>query len=183
MISLEAIKAVPRQGKDWNEAEKIKSDLEKLKKHRQPFFLDPVDLAPVMRYKLREQERRSTKHRERWTTEFVAAVTRAAFSIRLENRETEAAVRVGILSVLPGVGIPVASAILALTEPEKYAIVDFRVWRQLFGTEKRSFASTDYIVYMRRIWQLAEELRWPPQIVDWCIWRQGHVDEGDPGTR
>lgn len=175
MISLQAIRAVPRNGPDWEEAEGIKADLRALRLSRQPFFLDPADLAPVLRYKLREQEQRCIKHRRGWTTSLVTAVTQAAFSIQLEDQESEAAVRVGILASLPGVGVPVASAILALAEPEKFAIIDFRAWRQVFETEKRSFSSADYVRYMRAIRKLSEQLNWAPQVVDWCMWRRDQL--------
>ncbi len=64
---------------------------------------------------------------------------------------------------MPGVGVPVASAVLALTEPLEYGIIDVRAWAQVFGTRKKSFDDRDYARHMTRIWDLAAELSWRAQ--------------------
>jgi 2C-methyl-D-erythritol 2,4-cyclodiphosphate synthase len=63
-----------------------------------------------------------------------------------------------------------ASAILALVFPEKYAVIDYRSWRRVFEKEKRDFSACDYKEYLRRIRKLAQELGWQPQEVDLAIW-------------
>jgi hypothetical protein len=68
------------------------------------------------------------------------------------------------------VGVPVASAVLALVFPEEYAVIDFRGWRQLFDEEKTVFFTPDYKKYMREIRRLANELGWHAQEVDHAIW-------------
>jgi hypothetical protein len=35
--------------------------------------------------------------------------------------------------------------ILALTFPEDHGVIDFRVWKVIFETEKRSFTPQDYV--------------------------------------
>ena len=62
-------------------------------------------------------------------------------SVRLSNRKCW-------LNVLHRVGIPVASAILALAKPDKYAVIDFRGWRQIFARKKNSFSTRDYLTYL-----------------------------------
>lgn len=62
------------------------------------------------------------------------------------------------------------SAILALLFPKEYAVIDFRVWRQLFGKYQTTFSVADYKKYMREIRRLANELNWPVQEVDHAIW-------------
>ena len=85
--------------------------------------------------------------------------------------------RVTMLRVLPGVGMGVASAILALCFPEQYAPIDFRVWRQLFDSELSMFELTEYRRYLARLRELAHELEsvdpandWPVQLVDYFAW-------------
>lgn len=172
MVSLKQIRAVAKSGADWDDAEGVKDRMRRLKELRTPLYLEPADLAPVLSYKLRQQEARTRKHRRDWSPELVTAITRAAFSVSLANREVELLSRVSILTALPGVGVPVASAILAMAEPERYAIVDFRVWQQIFGRSKRKFSPADYLAYMRKLWPLSEQLGWNPQVVDWCLWRR-----------
>ena len=40
--------------------------------------------------------------------------------------------RVRLLTSLKGVGVPTASAILTLTNPQDYGVIDIRVWQQLY---------------------------------------------------
>ena len=82
----------------------------------------------------------------------------------------ELELRVGLLCTLRGVGVPVASAILALVYPEEYGVIDFRVWRQVFGEERSMFSISDYKRYLHEIHKLAKELAWTVQEVDLAIW-------------
>ncbi len=85
--------------------------------------------------------------------------------------------RVTMLRVLPGVGMGVASAILALCFPEQYAPIDFRVWRQLSDSELSMFEIPEYRRYLKKLRELADELAsldpvndWPVQLVDYFAW-------------
>jgi hypothetical protein len=40
--------------------------------------------------------------------------------------------RMALLDTLRGVGVPVASAILTLTDPARYGVIDIRVWQVLY---------------------------------------------------
>jgi hypothetical protein len=55
----------------------------------------------------------------------VRDVTRSAFSCTSELDKIQT------LVALHGVGIPMASAILMLTDPRRYAVIDIRVWQLL----------------------------------------------------
>lgn len=171
MLLLSRIRKVPREGEDWAEAERIKGTNRRLAREREPFWLSVADVNDIVTYKLRTQEGRTAKHRVGLSNPVVKIVTRAAFEVCLrDDPKTELVVRVGILSSLPGIGIGIASAILALVEPQRYAIIDWRGWRQAFGVDKRSFTPRDYHTYMVEVRRLAEELGWEPQVVDWCLW-------------
>jgi hypothetical protein len=66
--------------------------------------------------------------------------------------------------------VPVASAILALTEPERNCVIDFRGWRAVFNDERREFDTPAYILYLTKIRNLAQELGWPVQEADLAVW-------------
>lgn len=51
-------------------------------------------------------------------------------AIALRSRDERA--KFEALTALDGVGAPTASAILTLTNPHRYAVIDIRVWRLLF---------------------------------------------------
>lgn len=78
------------------------------------------------------------------------------------------------------VSVPVASAILALVFPEKYAVIDFRVWRQVFDEERTTFSVSDYKRYLHEIQRLAHELGWQVQEVDFAIWEYDRRNSWKP---
>ena len=106
----------------------------------------------------------------------IRTVTSAAFSVAHPDEEYGIELRVGILCALRGVGVPVASAVLALVFPEKYAVIDFRGWRQIFEEEKTTFSIPDYKKYLREVRRLADELVWSVQEVDLAIWGYDQVN-------
>lgn len=58
------------------------------------------------------------------------AAIRAATAIALSSRSERA--RFDALTALSGVSAPMASAILTLTDPRRYGVIDIRVWKLLF---------------------------------------------------
>jgi len=108
--------------------------------------------------------------RSKNTEDIIRDITCLAFNISHEDEDYELELRLRLLTALRGVEIPVASAVLALCYPEQYAVIDFRVWRQIFGVEKRNFSINDYKRYLKEIKRLAAELGWLPQEVDLVIW-------------
>ncbi len=139
-------------------------------RRRNRFYLTAGEFDEILRWKLRYQYGRA-----RWllafnTDEVVRKVTGAALTIAHEDKHYELELRVGILCALRGVGVPVASAVLALLFPNEYGVIDFRVWRQLFGEDRTTFSIPDYKRYVAKLREIAAELRWPVQEVDHAIW-------------
>ncbi len=170
MITASQLVRYRRSSEDYEWTERLKERFRRLRRERNPFYLTRSELDEILRWKLRGQYERQ---RWRWaanTEDVVRVVTRAAFEIAHPDKEYEVELRIGILCTLRGVGVPVASAILALVLPEKYGVIDFRVWRRLFGEEKRDFSIRDYKRYLREVRRLAAELGWPVQEVDLAIW-------------
>ncbi len=56
----------------------------------------------------------------------IERITRQAFTVRSEKTKLE------LLTGLYGVSVPMASAILTLTNPRRYGVIDIRVWQLLF---------------------------------------------------
>jgi len=71
---------------------------------------------------------------------------------------------------MPGIGTGVASAIMALSFPATYGVVDYRVWKVIFAESKRTFAPLEYIAYLHELWACAERLGLEPQLVDFLAW-------------
>ena len=155
---------------DYEKTEQLKARFKILCQNRKPFFLTASDIDEVFRWKLIGQYSRGAKLRRNNPPGVYEIVTRACFELNLPDFEYEARLRIGILSALQGVGVPVASALLALVDPTKYCVIDFGGWRAVFGVEKRTFTITDYLGYLRRVRPLAEELGRSVQETDLAIW-------------
>ena len=134
-------------------------------------YLTYSEFDEVLKWKLRGQYGRTARYRQGLTDEAVRTVTKAAFGIRLQEKSLELRIRTGVLTALPGVGVPVASAILALVDPETYGVLDFRAWRQVFPKKQVDYSVSGYLRYMQKIWLLRDELQWTAQEIDLAIWQ------------
>lgn len=176
MITAELIVPFRFSSDDYVLTEQIKSHLAQARRERQPFFLTLAEFDEILHWKLRGQYERQREWRRPNTDDVIRIVTRAALSVTHDDPDYEIELRTGVLCTLRGVGIPVASAVFALAFPEKYAVIDFRGWRQVFDELKSTFSIADYKRYMREIRTLARELGWLPQEVDLAIWEYDRVN-------
>ena len=156
---------------DNQETIKLISHFQKLKSQRKPMFLDKSDFDSILKWKLRSQFGRQLKLRQLNTNEIIQKVTKLVFAIEHPDNNYETELKLKILASIKGVEIPVASAILTLTSPDKFAVVDFRVWRQLFGEKKSYYTTTDYFKYIGRIKELSDKYDLKLQQIDMAIWQ------------
>ncbi len=170
-MKLAALRRFRRHGDDYAKTRDLKRYLASLRLRRSPFYLTLADLDRILRWKLRTQYGRTAKFRAKHLKDsHVRSATRAAFAHKSTNRDAELRVRTRHLADLPGVGIPVASAILALVEPRSYCVVDFRGWRAIFGEDRRRFSIPDYCRYRSKIAGYAKRLGWTVQDTDAAVW-------------
>lgn len=170
MIKASQIADLRYASDDFGYTAQLKAKFKRLREERRPFFLTMDDFDEILHWKLRQQYGRQRHLRQHNTDEVVRTVTEAALTITHRDKDYELELRVGILCALRGVGVPVASAILALVYPEEYAVIDYRAWRQVFSEKRTTFSIGDYKRYMKAIRPLARELGWPVQEVDLAIW-------------
>jgi len=170
MITAAQIVSYRTSADDYQETERLKTSLSCLRRERVPLYLTGAEFEQILTWKLRSQYGRQRERRKANTEDVVRAVTGLALTITHPDDEYETELRVATLCALRGVSVPVASAVLALVFPEKYAVIDFRGWRQVFGKEKAVFTIRDYCRYLRELRLLADQLRWPVQEVDLAIW-------------
>ncbi len=156
--------------RDYAETERLKAELFALRAARAPFFLGIAELEPIFAWKLERQYGRNRHQRDRNTEAEYRAITQATFTAVRTDPSEEAAKRLQILMCLDGVGIGVASAILALTEPTRCCVIDFRGCRALYASEKRSFTVRDYRAYRSDVDKLARSLGWSVQETDLALW-------------
>jgi hypothetical protein len=155
---------------DYQKTEELKATFRQLRGQRNPFYLSREELDPVLHWKLGSQYGRVRRWLEQNSDERYRTVTHLAFSVTLDDKALELELRTNVLTTLDGVGVPVASAILALVDPENYCVVDFRGWRAVFGKDRRAFDVGHYKKYLDEVRELAAELSWTPQETDLAIW-------------
>lgn len=170
MILAEDLREFRTAAVDYEETEIIKSELARKSLERQPFFLTGDELERIFRWKLRREYSRNAALMANNTESTYRVVTRSVFEIVESDCNYECSIRLRLLMVLPGIGIGVASAILALTEPQRYCVIDFRGWRAIFGEDRGSFSITNYLLYRNQVSRLATELGWTVQETDLAIW-------------
>ena len=89
----------------------------------------------------------------------IRRISRAALDTRSERK------RMNLLTSLHGVRIPMASAILTLVDPNRYGVLDIRVWQLLFAIDSVStnprgvgFTFKNWYAYLRRLRYHAREM-------------------------
>jgi thermostable 8-oxoguanine DNA glycosylase len=169
-ITASEIKRYHVSSPDYDETETMKQKLADLRNTRKPIYLTSLEFEEILKWKLRSQYGRQQDARKVNTEEIIRYVTGLALNISHINQDYKLELQIGILSSIRGVGIPFASAILALIFPGEYAVIDFRVWRQVFGYDATSFTVSDYKKYMKVLRNFSTELGWPVQEVDLAIW-------------
>ncbi|WP_420634936.1 hypothetical protein [Candidatus Palauibacter sp.] len=162
-----------RTSDDAAETEKLKAHLTRVQRERKPcVFLGVDDLLRIARWKLGMQYGRVERHLSLLTDELVQCVTGAALPLFDQSLSDEIVtrVRLGLLMSMPGVGMGVASAILALTLPDEYCVIDFRGWWALFSEERTHFTEAQYLRYRAGVGCLARRLSWSVQDADHALW-------------
>lgn len=181
MITPEQLIPYRTSSDDYPLTEELKSQFSRLRRERQPFYLTEAEFDQILHWKLRGQYGRQQALREANTGDIICAITGLALTLSHRDPDYELELRMGALCTLRGVGVPVASAILALVYPETYAVIDFRGWRQIFGERKSTFTISDYKRYLQQLQDIAAALNWPVQEVDLAIWEYDRV-QGGAGT-
>lgn len=154
----------------WIETKRLKHDIRTYRTEHPGAGLSAALFDRILTWKLRRQRARTERRRVDLTPQNIAVVTEAAFLLDHAKRDVLAALRLSILSSMPGVSTGVASAIMALSFPTMYGVVDFRVWEVIFEESKTTFTQADYIKYLHELWECGERLGLEPQVVDFLAW-------------
>ena len=114
--------------------------------------------------------------------ETIKAISKESFKTKDEK------VKVIILTSLKGVSVPTASAILTLTDPQNYGVIDIRVWQALYKyglVRSRSsgvgLSPDDWIEYLDIIRALARKYNTSSRAVEQLIFLH-HKNSLQTGT-
>ena len=134
-------------------------------------FLSFSTFDAILDWKLRGQRQRTENHRLGNSAELIKELTGAFWRVKHEDKDKLLDIRLATLLAIPGVGIGVASAIFTLCYPDKYAIIDFRNWKVLYGKDKTQFTVSEYKRYLLDVRDLASKLDCDVQEVDYLLWK------------
>jgi hypothetical protein len=102
----------------------------------------------------------------------IRAVSRAVLATRDERRRME------LLTSLRGVGVPIASAILTLTDPRRYGVLDIRAWQFLFATRSvttnargQGFTLEQWEQYLSALRHHAHRLRVTARTIEYTLFQ------------
>ena len=125
----------------------------------------------IVTWKLAGQEDRTRHHRAKLTDDLVRKITACAFSLTHPDPDYLTRARLYVLQGIPGVSTGVASAILALTFPDLYCVIDPRIWKAIYGLSQEQFGLSDYKHCLADVRSASVTLGWPPQEVDFFAWK------------
>jgi thermostable 8-oxoguanine DNA glycosylase len=154
---------------------RLNARMQALKAERTAFYLTASEFDDILRWKLRQQYGRQEAKRKVNTPENIEATTMLCFNIpQLQDNVHDTRLRVHVLTALPGVGVPVASAILTFWKPDTYAVIDFRNWRQLFEGPRTAttYSVREYLTYLETLEALATKFQVSMQQLDIAIWKK-----------
>lgn len=178
MITVEQVQSYLGKDPDIQRTEDLKKLL-RIRREQGTFYLSNELFEGITQWKLRSQYGRVQHLLEKNTPERIESTSRLAFDPILDGVPWEVDVRFSILTSLDGVGTGVASAILALSYPERFCVIDFRGWLQVFDQKKKEFDLRKYKRYLDAIRTIATRLNVTPQEVDLAIWAYDKTRTGD----
>lgn len=115
---------------------------------------------------------RSIRRCERNSATAVEKATKKVFRTRSEKRRLE------LLTSLQGVSVPTASAILTLTDPQRYGVIDIRVWQLLYALQSvrnnpagQGFTFRHWYHYLQILRHHAKRLRVPVRLVELTLFK------------
>jgi hypothetical protein len=115
---------------------------------------------------------RSIRRCERNSATAIELTSQKVLSTRSEKRKIE------LLTALHGVSVPTASAILTLTDPDNYGVIDIRVWQLLHALKSvqsnargQGFTFEHWYRYLKILRHHAKRLKRPVRIVELTLFK------------
>jgi len=157
---------------DLAATEHLKARLARARDKRVPFYLGREEFLEICHWQLGDQFARAARLLESSSDRRIKRITQLAFAVKDKDADFELGARLAILRLLPGVGLGVASAILGLCNPKRFAPLDARAWQAVLDDKRGASEVADYQRYLARLGELESEVRsldpkgrWSPQLV------------------
>jgi hypothetical protein len=152
------VKEDPQTGKIIKQLEHVKTDRE----------LSRGEFLDICYWK----SARSMRHCKRNSARAIQRTSRGVFKTRSEER------KIALLTSLHGVSVPTASAILTLTNPKRYGVIDIRVWQLLYSlgsvTENargQGFTANHWFQYLQILRHHARRMKVPVRLIELTLFK------------
>jgi hypothetical protein len=166
----EELVAISIKSPDFAETQKFKKRLQASVFARKPAYLNSSELDQIIAWKLDSQYPRSRALRSMNLDNVVVPVTRACLEVVSPDSPYEIELKIRILSTLRGIATPLASAVLAILEPNKYAVIDTLLWEFFMGQEKQAFSTTEYQLFLANVKELSGLTGLSMQETEHALW-------------
>lgn len=165
--------ALINRADDYEETKRLITKLDGLKRTRTPYYLNINELDEIFHWKLRRQYYRQIWNIKENTDVLVREITKEAFSVSSNDERKVIELMLKTLIKLHGVQTPVASAIMTLSYPDRFCVIDYRGWRQMYNEEKKyqNYSVKEYLDYWSKIINVAKKFGVTPQEVDMATWQ------------
>jgi hypothetical protein len=124
----------------------------------------------------RWKSRRSAVRFEVVAASTVRSVTARAFAA------TDEAIRIETITTLPGVGLPVAAALLHFAFPARYPLLDVRALDSLGVKRRSAYPPSFWVEYVEFCRRLAGELGVSLRTLDKALWQASKAQGRCPGA-
>jgi thermostable 8-oxoguanine DNA glycosylase len=131
-------------------------------------YLTAEELQKIGMWKTPRQKRNVKSNAD----EFVVEISKKAFAEKDESKKIE------YLNNFKGVSYPTSSAILMLTDPQNYGVIDIRAWQTLVkfevvntNQEGKAFKSEEWYIYLDIIRQLAQKFNVRARNIDLILFK------------
>ncbi len=155
---------------EWQHILNLRFEVQRDFKNNQSLSIPTFE--KILEWKLRNMRSQVEKIRSFSPDSLIKSITKCYYEIDHPNDEMKTKIKMQVLLSIPWVGIGISSAILTLHEPQFYGIMDLRSWSVLFQKEKKTFSIKGYMVYLRRIRELAKENDCDVQEIDYILWKE-----------
>ena len=156
---------------DFFECEQLKASIASKLVLRQEQYLLASEIDAIIQWKLDSQYYRSKQQRQINDDYVVVPITTAVFSVQSGNLEYQTELKIKLLCSLKGIAIPLASAVLAITDPKQFAVLDSVLWQGLYKVEKNAFTTNDYLRFLTDMRKLAHKVGLEVQETEFRLWK------------
>jgi thermostable 8-oxoguanine DNA glycosylase len=172
-FSAEEISSLPlsiETNEGFLETQRLKEKICRCLENRSPRYLTAAELDQILLWKLDTQYHRSKAQRSVNTDSVVIPITSAVFLVNSQSFQYETELKIKLLTSMRGIGTPLASAVLAITDPNNYCVIDSVLWEAIYGQEKDTFSIKDYLCFLEYINSLSKKIGLPLQEAEFALW-------------